>query len=130
DINLKIQAEIDEYIAYADAIRAEGIDARIVVKAVNREEIETGTRGPVKVRFERLTHLAVLDDIPKPVQEEGAIEGTYETLGALVQRFHDHTMEILVYQVQVIEGIQKDQGHRIIATGQQSVVLSERISEL
>ncbi|GKD63721.1 hypothetical protein Tco_1305829, partial [Tanacetum coccineum] len=47
---------------------------------------------------------AVSEDIPDPAQKEGAIEGTYETLGAL--------------------------GHRIVATGQQSVILSERISEL
>ncbi|GJR45382.1 putative reverse transcriptase domain-containing protein [Tanacetum coccineum] len=53
---------------------------------------------------ERVTHLALPDDIPKPAQEEGAIEGTYETLG--------------------------DLGHKIVATGQQSTVMSERISEL
>ncbi|GJZ99222.1 hypothetical protein Tco_0671773 [Tanacetum coccineum] len=47
---------------------------------------------------ERVTHLVLPDDIPKPAQEEGAIEGTYETLGDLVQRFHDHTEEILVYR--------------------------------
>ncbi|GKE12227.1 putative reverse transcriptase domain-containing protein, partial [Tanacetum coccineum] len=63
DINLEIQAEIDECIAYADALRAEGIDVRVV--------------------------------------EEGAIEGTYETLGDLVQRFHDHTVEIPDHRVQL-----------------------------
>nr|GEX91530.1 putative reverse transcriptase domain-containing protein [Tanacetum cinerariifolium] len=34
--------------------------------------------------------------------EEGAIEVTYETLGDLVQRFHDHTIEIPVHRVQAI----------------------------
>nr|GEZ46233.1 retrotransposon protein, putative, Ty3-gypsy subclass [Tanacetum cinerariifolium] len=33
-------------IAYEDAIRDRGIDARVVVEAVDREEIETGARGP------------------------------------------------------------------------------------
>ncbi|GJX51431.1 hypothetical protein Tco_0278276 [Tanacetum coccineum] len=33
DIDLNIQAEIDECIAYADALRVEGIDARVVVEA-------------------------------------------------------------------------------------------------
>nr|GEX77178.1 reverse transcriptase domain-containing protein [Tanacetum cinerariifolium] len=51
---------------------------------------------------------------------KGAIEVTYETLGDLVQRFHDHTKEISVHRVQAIEGIQRDQGHRIIAIGHQS----------
>ncbi|GKG48577.1 hypothetical protein Tco_0512724, partial [Tanacetum coccineum] len=91
---------------------------------------ETSTRGLIEVRVERVTRRTVLEDIPKLAQEEGAIEGTYETLGALVQRFHDHIVEIPVHRVQVIESIQRDQGHKIVVTSQQSVILSERISEL
>ncbi|GKB21163.1 hypothetical protein Tco_0855086 [Tanacetum coccineum] len=105
-----------------------GVDVRVVVKTVAREEVETSTRGTVEVREDRVTHPMVSDDIPKLAQEEGAIEVTYETLGSLVQRFHDHTMEIPVHRVQVIEGIQRDQGHRIVATSQQGVVISKRIS--
>nr|GEW65999.1 hypothetical protein [Tanacetum cinerariifolium] len=104
DIDPKIQAKIDECIAYADARIAEGIDARVVVKTVAREEVETSKRGPVK--------------------------GTYETLGDLVQRSHDHNVEIPVHRVQVIKIIQIDQGHRIVAMGHQSAVLSEMIIEL
>ncbi|GJS06887.1 hypothetical protein Tco_0363683 [Tanacetum coccineum] len=37
DINPEIQAEINEYIAYADALRDRGINARVVVEAVDRE---------------------------------------------------------------------------------------------
>ncbi|GKG56114.1 hypothetical protein Tco_0577189, partial [Tanacetum coccineum] len=44
------------------------------------------------------------EDTPKPAQE-GAIEVTYQTLGDLVQMFHDHTQAIPVYRIQVIEGI-------------------------
>nr|GEW24147.1 hypothetical protein [Tanacetum cinerariifolium] len=109
---------------------AKGIDTRVVVETVTREEVKTRVRGPIEVRVERVTHPAVPNHIPEPAQEEGAIEGTYETLGNLVQRFNDHIMEIPVHQVQVIESIQRDQGHIIIATGQQSVVLSKRINEL
>ncbi|GJX21030.1 hypothetical protein Tco_0223707 [Tanacetum coccineum] len=58
----------------------------------------------VEVREDRVTHLVVSDDIPEPAQKEGAIE--------------------------VIEGIQMDQGYKIIATSQQGDVMSERISEL
>ncbi|GJS49283.1 hypothetical protein Tco_0599404 [Tanacetum coccineum] len=85
DIDPEIQAEIDECIAYADALRDRGIDARVVVEAVDREESETGTRGPVEVRVERVTHPVMPEDIPEPAQE-GAVEVTYETLGDLVQR--------------------------------------------
>ncbi|GKB28144.1 hypothetical protein Tco_0867545, partial [Tanacetum coccineum] len=130
DIDLKIQVEIDECIAYADALREEGIDARVVVEAVDREEIETGTIGQVEVRVGMVTHPTVPDDIPEPAQKEGAIEVTYETLVDLVQKIHDHTKEIPVHRVQVIEGIQMDQGKIIVATAQQSAVLSKRISEL
>ncbi|GKD16722.1 hypothetical protein Tco_1205880 [Tanacetum coccineum] len=49
DIDPKIQAEIDECFAYADALRDRGIDARVVVEAVDQEESETGVRGPVEV---------------------------------------------------------------------------------
>ncbi|GKE01547.1 hypothetical protein Tco_1389530, partial [Tanacetum coccineum] len=130
DIDPEIQATIDECIAYTDALRAEGIDVRVVVETVAREEVETSARDMVEVRVDRVTHLVVLDDIHEPAQEEGTVEVTYETLGDMVQKFHDHTMEIPVHRVHVIESIQRDQGHRIIATGQQSVVQSERISEL
>nr|GEY59758.1 putative reverse transcriptase domain-containing protein [Tanacetum cinerariifolium] len=105
EIDPKIQVEINECIAYADALRDRGIKARVIVEAFDREEIETCMRGPV---------------------EEGAVEVTYKTLGDLVQRFHDHTKEISVHRVQAIEGIQRDQGHRIIATGHQSADMSQR----
>ncbi|GJU20132.1 hypothetical protein Tco_1153474 [Tanacetum coccineum] len=94
EINPEVQAEIDKCFAYTDALRYRGIDARVVVKDIVLEEIEMGVRGPVEDRVDRVTHPVVADDIPKPAQE-GAIEVTYETLGDLVQRFHDHTEEIL-----------------------------------
>ncbi|GJX81130.1 hypothetical protein Tco_0329279 [Tanacetum coccineum] len=129
EIDPEIQAEIDECFAYADALRDKGIDARVVVEAIDREEIEIGMRGPVEVRVDRVTHPVVADDIPEPAQE-GAVEVTYETLGDLVQRFHDHTEEILVHRIHVIESVQRDQGHMIVATGQQSADILERIQEL
>ncbi|GJZ36479.1 putative reverse transcriptase domain-containing protein, partial [Tanacetum coccineum] len=103
DIKLEIQAEIDECFAYADALRDRGVDARIIVKAIDRDKNETGIRGPVEVRVDRVTYLVVADDIPEPAQEE-VVEVTYETLG--------------------------DLGHRIVATGQQSTDMLERIEEL
>nr|GEY67261.1 hypothetical protein [Tanacetum cinerariifolium] len=130
DINLEIQAEIDECIAYANALRDRGIDARVIVEAVDQDEIETGTRGSVEVRVDRVIHLVTANDIPKLAQDEGAIEVTYETFRDLVQRFHDHTIEISVHCVQAIEGIQRDQGYRIVVTGQQSTDMLERIRGL
>nr|GEV60437.1 reverse transcriptase domain-containing protein [Tanacetum cinerariifolium] len=87
----------DDVVA-TDPLRARGIDARVMVEAVDREESKTGTRGLVEVRVERVTHPAIPDDIPEPAQEAGAVEVTYEMLGDLVQRFHDHIEEIPVRQ--------------------------------
>ncbi|GJT79559.1 hypothetical protein Tco_1053901 [Tanacetum coccineum] len=86
-----------------DVVRNRGIDARVVVEAIDREEIETGMRGPIKVRVDRVTHPVVANDIPEPTQE-GAVEA--------------------------IDSVQRDQGYMIIATGQQSADKLERIREL
>ncbi|GJZ59917.1 putative reverse transcriptase domain-containing protein, partial [Tanacetum coccineum] len=75
----------DDVIVRVNALRDRGIDARVVVEAIDRDETETGVRGPVEVRVERVTHPAMPEDIPEPAQE-GAVEATYETLGDLVQR--------------------------------------------
>ncbi|GJR00860.1 hypothetical protein Tco_0523844 [Tanacetum coccineum] len=41
-------AKIDECIAYVDALRDRGIDARVVVEAVDQDKTEMGVRGPVE----------------------------------------------------------------------------------
>ncbi|GJR12538.1 hypothetical protein Tco_0795190 [Tanacetum coccineum] len=129
DSDPEVQAEIDECFAYADALRDRGIDARVVVEAIDRDETETGVRGPVEVRVERVTHPVMPEDIPEPAQE-GAVEVTYETLGDLVQRFHDHTQAIPVHRIQAIEGVQREQGHRIVGVESAVMALTERLAEL
>ncbi|GKD22597.1 hypothetical protein Tco_1224300, partial [Tanacetum coccineum] len=129
DSDPEIQAEIDECFAYADALRDRGIDARVVVETIDRDETETGVRGLVEVRVERVTHPVMPEDIPEPAQE-GAVEVTYETLGDLVQRFHDHTQAIPVHRIQAIEGVQREQGHRIVGVESAVIALTERIAEL
>nr|GFA86100.1 hypothetical protein [Tanacetum cinerariifolium] len=103
EITTDLEAEIYECIAYANALRDRGIDVRVVVEAIDRDEVETSVRGPIEVRVDRVTHPVTTDDIPEPTQEEGAVEVTYETL---------------------------DQGHKIVATGQQSTNMLEWIKEL
>ncbi|GJY34234.1 putative reverse transcriptase domain-containing protein [Tanacetum coccineum] len=81
DIRLKdFRPELRSVIAYADALRDRGINARVVVEAVDREDIEIDTRGPVKVRVDRVTHPVIADDIHEPAQGERAVEVAYETL--------------------------------------------------
>nr|GEV10521.1 putative reverse transcriptase domain-containing protein [Tanacetum cinerariifolium] len=69
------------------------------------------------------------EDIPEPAQE-GSAEVTYETLGDLVQRFHDHTQAIPVYRIQTTEGIQREQGRRIVRVESAVIALTERVAEL
>ncbi|GJR38347.1 putative reverse transcriptase domain-containing protein [Tanacetum coccineum] len=75
----------DDAIVGVNALRDRGIDGRVVVEAIDRDEKETGVRGPVEVRVERVTHPVMPEDILEPAQE-GVVEATYETLGDLVQR--------------------------------------------
>ncbi|GKC20621.1 putative reverse transcriptase domain-containing protein [Tanacetum coccineum] len=72
--------KIDECIAFANPLRDRGIDARVVVEAIDREDIKTGMRGPVEVRVDIVTHPVVVDDIPEPAQEGGSCR---EGLGTL-----------------------------------------------
>nr|GEY94059.1 putative reverse transcriptase domain-containing protein [Tanacetum cinerariifolium] len=62
---------------------------------------------PRETRDERVTHPAMPEDIPEPAQE-GAAEVTYETLGDLVHRFHDHTQAIPVYRIHTTKGVQRE----------------------
>ncbi|GJU69351.1 putative reverse transcriptase domain-containing protein [Tanacetum coccineum] len=129
NINPEIQAEIDECITYANALRDKGISARVVVEAVDRQESETGMKGLVEVRIERVTHPVMPEDTPEPAQE-GAVEVTYETLGDLVQRFHDHTEAIPVHRIQVTKRAQREQGYRIVRAETTVTILTERVVEL
>nr|GEX88309.1 hypothetical protein [Tanacetum cinerariifolium] len=89
-------------------------------------DVEVGLR---ETGVERVTHPAMPEDIPEPAQE-GAVEVTYETLRDLVQRFHDHTQAISVHRIQVIEGVQREQGHRIVGVESAVTALTERVAEL
>nr|GEW31193.1 hypothetical protein [Tanacetum cinerariifolium] len=84
---------------------------------------------PRETRVERVTHPAMQEDIPEPAHE-GAAEVTYETLGDLVQRFHDHTQAISVHRIQTTEGVQREQGHRIVGVESAVTTLTERVAEL
>ncbi|GKB37860.1 putative reverse transcriptase domain-containing protein, partial [Tanacetum coccineum] len=60
-----------------------GIDARVVVEAIDRDETETG-------------------DIPEPAQE-GAVEAMYETLGDLVQRIVGVESAVIALTERIVE---------------------------
>ncbi|GJT11350.1 hypothetical protein Tco_0858392 [Tanacetum coccineum] len=96
---------------------------------VARDDVETSARDPIVVSDDEDTPPVVPEVIPEPAQE-GAAGSTYETLGDLVQRFHDHTEAIPVHRIQVIEGVQREQGRRIVGVESAVTALTERIAEL
>ncbi|GKF23111.1 hypothetical protein Tco_0075433, partial [Tanacetum coccineum] len=107
----------------------------VVFETAVEEEAESSARGTVEVEVDPRVGLVIDEDVRKSVREDvpdhvtadGAVEVTYETLGDLVKIFHDHTMEIPAHRIQVIESVQRDWGHRIVATSQQSATILERI---
>ncbi|GJZ48196.1 hypothetical protein Tco_0602028 [Tanacetum coccineum] len=84
NVDSVVQTYINDCIMYADAIRARWVDNRDVAETMAIEE-------------------SVRDDVPDHVTAEGAVKVTYETLRDLVHRFHNHAVEILIHQIQVIE---------------------------
>ncbi|GKG61183.1 hypothetical protein Tco_0616999, partial [Tanacetum coccineum] len=68
------------------------------------------------------------ENIPEPAHE-GAVEVTYETFGNLVQRFHDHTQAIPVHRIHAIEGVQREQGHRIVGVESAVTALIKRVAK-
>ncbi|GKD74576.1 hypothetical protein Tco_1332858 [Tanacetum coccineum] len=111
---------------FADIIRASGVDVRVEAMIVAQDDVETSMRDPIVVSNDGDTPPVVPGVIPEPAQE-GAAESTYETLGDLVQRFHDQTEAITIHRIQVIEGVQREQGRRIESA---VAALTEKIIEL
>ncbi|GKE54364.1 hypothetical protein Tco_1489520 [Tanacetum coccineum] len=125
-----VEAVIEACFDFADIIRASGVDVRVEAVTVARDDVETSVRDPIMVSDDGDTPLVVPEVIPKPAQKERAVERTYKTLGDLVQRFHDHTQAIPVHRIQVIEGVQREQGHRIVRVESAVIALTERIAKL
>nr|GEV48856.1 hypothetical protein [Tanacetum cinerariifolium] len=100
-------ADIDASITYADAIRARGIDYRDVVETAAVKEVESSMKGTIEVEVDpRVRPVVDYDvyesvkyDVPDHVTVDEAVEVTYETLEDLVQRFHDHVVEIPVHRI-------------------------------
>ncbi|GKE78042.1 hypothetical protein Tco_1544162 [Tanacetum coccineum] len=104
NVDSEVQTYINKCIPYADAIRARWVDNRDVVETLATEEVESSIRGTIRVEVDSRARLvvdydlreSVRVDVPDHVIVDGALEVTYETLGDLVQRFHDHAIEIQV----------------------------------
>ncbi|GKC92416.1 putative reverse transcriptase domain-containing protein [Tanacetum coccineum] len=106
DIDSDVQANIEACIAFTVDIAARGTDVRVEVGTAAEEEAEPSARGTIEIGVDRVTHPVVLDDTT-----ESVIEGFPELIS-------------------VDGSLERDQGHRIMATSQQSTAMLERIGTL
>ncbi|GKC02161.1 hypothetical protein Tco_0993771, partial [Tanacetum coccineum] len=72
----------------------------------------------------------VREDFPDFVSADGSLEVKQRVLDVVMQDLYDHMVEIPIHRVMVIESVQREQGHRIMATSQQSAAMSEKIGML
>nr|GEZ27683.1 reverse transcriptase domain-containing protein [Tanacetum cinerariifolium] len=129
------EANIDACIAFADDITSRGTDVRVEMGTAAEEEAESSARGMIEIGVDRVTHHIILDDIVEPVRKDfyelvstdGSLKVMQRGLDVVMQELYNHMMEIPVHRVRVIESVQRDYGHRIMATSQQSAAMSEKI---
>nr|GEZ08555.1 hypothetical protein [Tanacetum cinerariifolium]GEZ09451.1 hypothetical protein [Tanacetum cinerariifolium] len=136
DIDPNVHENIDSCITFADDIASRGTDVRVEMGTAAEEEAESSARGMIEIGVDRVTHHIVLDDIVEPVRKDfyelvsadGSLKVMQRGLDVVMQELYNHMMEIPVHRVRVIESVQRDYGHRIMATSQQSAAMSEKIA--
>ncbi|GKF07850.1 hypothetical protein Tco_0042074, partial [Tanacetum coccineum] len=110
DIDLDVQADIDANTMIFEAVAARKADARVEVDTridsedEDEEEAESSHRGTIKIGVDTVVEPVVSEDTHVPTDDEDSRE--------------------------VIESVQRDQGHRMLAASQQSAVMSDRIRVL
>ncbi|GKA74870.1 hypothetical protein Tco_0781248 [Tanacetum coccineum] len=115
NIDSDIQADIDEYIAYADAIRARWTDDRDMVVTTGEEDVESRERDMVEVEVDPRVRPVIEDDVLESVREDdldhvtadGVVEVTYETLGDLGHRITIVDLEVTT-MTERISGLEQD----------------------
>ncbi|GJY88253.1 hypothetical protein Tco_0502881 [Tanacetum coccineum] len=116
DIYSDVQADIDACTAAADAAAARETNARVEVDTRLDREDEDDEEAE--------------EDFPDLVSADASREVMQIGLDVVMQELYDHMVDILVRRIMVIESVQRDQGHRIMATSQQSAAMSKRIGTL
>ncbi|GKD89839.1 hypothetical protein Tco_1365346 [Tanacetum coccineum] len=100
------KADINTCIEFADDIAARGTDVRVEDGTAAEEEADSSMRGTTEIGVDRVTHPVVTNDIDEPVRKD--FPDLFSADGSL----------------------ERDHGHRIVATSQQSTAMLERIGML
>ncbi|GKC79015.1 putative reverse transcriptase domain-containing protein [Tanacetum coccineum] len=116
-VSMTVQDDSTEesYEAYTELdIDSDGADVRVVIDAridkedEDDEEAESSHRGTLEIEFGTVAEPIVSEDTLVPTDNRSSRED----------------------RIRVIEGVQRDRGHRMLAASQQSVVMSDRIGVL
>ncbi|GJX54637.1 hypothetical protein Tco_0283006 [Tanacetum coccineum] len=68
DIDLDVQADVDACTAFADDIKARGMNVRVKDGIAAEEESESSERGMIEIGVDRVTHLVVSDDVAETIR--------------------------------------------------------------
>ncbi|GKA99052.1 hypothetical protein Tco_0826989 [Tanacetum coccineum] len=136
-------AEAIAYLGIGDGVGAPtkdglGLRVRIAASDIRKDEeeyeAEASAAGMREIDVDPLATRDMSEstggNVPNHDTADGAVDVTYETLGDLVQRFHDHAVEILVHRIQVIESVQRFQGYRIARVDLGFTTMTERLNAL
>ncbi|GJV94751.1 hypothetical protein Tco_1546328 [Tanacetum coccineum] len=96
----------------------------------SEEEAESEDKGTIEIRVDRVSEPVVSDDVYESASDDMSKSADERGLDALVQELHDHLVEIPVRRIRVIETVQRDKGHMMLAASQQSAVMVDRIGVL
>nr|GEW57849.1 hypothetical protein [Tanacetum cinerariifolium] len=111
EIDPEIQVEINEYIAYANALRDKGIDDRVVVEAVDRDEVRTDVRGAVEEHWELVT----LPETLNPLWEMKEIElAEMELEGMEMEEMEMEEMEIEEMEIKEMEMVMETEEEMVV----------------
>ncbi|GJY00506.1 retrovirus-related pol polyprotein from transposon TNT 1-94, partial [Tanacetum coccineum] len=93
---------------------------------------ETSLRDDVIIRGSDEPHLEqdIDPEIQAEIDECIAYADALRDRGLMLELFHDHTEAIPVHRIQVIEGFQREHGHRIVGVKSAVTALTDRIAEL
>ncbi|GKC06265.1 hypothetical protein Tco_0997875, partial [Tanacetum coccineum] len=105
----------------------------IIANKTSRNGDDNHDSGTGSRRTERAAREIEIDpEIQAEIDECFAYADALRDIGidARVVRFHDHTEAIPVYCIKVIEGVQREHGHRIIGAESAVTVLTKRVAKL
>ncbi|GJR04524.1 hypothetical protein Tco_0527508 [Tanacetum coccineum] len=109
------EEDINECIAFVDAIATKGTDVRVEVGTAAEEEVESSVRGTIKIKVDPRVGPVVDDDVREVVRED----------------FPDHvTIDGSLERIVVIEGAQRSDGYASIVASKQRADLFSRIGTL